>query len=715
MANENVKEIQTVCGGCHNCCTIKAIIRDGKLVKLEGVQEDPRTKGSICAKALGGVQFVNDPTRLKHPLKRVGKRGENKWKQVSWDEALEDIAENFNRVKEKQGPRAVGFFKGQAPLWGFPFHMYERLAHAFGTEVGMGTSECFAPRLIGQAMTYAGMPLYPDYEHANMIICWGRQPAFSGATQMHSIFDAKERGAKLVVIDPLHFHIGAKADDFIRIEPGTDLALALAILHVIVKKNLWDHEFVNKYTNDPGLEKLREHLFGGNKDNVEYSPEWAEPITGIPSSKIKEFAEEIAHTKGICFVTGHGLEGRINVTQTARAIAILRLVTGNIDAPGGDVFTPMSPKLNAQFTLNKLVNPDEKYPEFVELMSVPQYNPPGCTYPLLFAVHACLPTPDLMNQMRNGEIKAAIFMGGNPMVMFPNTTKVKETFRELEFFAVIDPYLSETAIELADIVLPAASYLERTEPEWFKWDRWYPYLRMRRKVATVGEALPDWQICAKLGKKLGFDEYFPNEDVAYYTDLILEPSGITYEKLDKTENWIEFGDIQYKKYEKNGFGLPGGKAHVFSEIFAGIGYDPLPVYTEGAENYRSTPELAKKYPMICFTGRPGPMYVHDQGRTIPWVREMRPEPLALINPKDAAEYDLSEGDCVELESLRGKMQIQVKVTNVIAPKTLYVPGGWAQANYNYLSIDDKSCPISSQQNYTVCLARITKIHKEEQK
>lgn len=401
--------------------------------------------------------------------------------------------------------------------------MYEKLAHAFGTEVGMGTSECFAPRLIGEAMTYAGLPLYPDYENTRMIVSWGRQPAFSGATQLHSIFDAKERGAKLVVIDPLHFHLGAKADLFIRIEPGTDLALALAVLYVIVEKDLWDHEFVDKYTNDPGLEKLSAHLFGNNKDGVKYSPEWAETISGVPSLTIRQFAKELAVTKGVSILCGHGLEGRINVTQTSRAIALIRVITGNIDAPGGDLFTTMSPKLNAEFTLNKLVNPEEQVPPFVELMNVPQYVPAGCNYPLLYMVHACLPTPDLMVQMNKGEIKAAIFMGGNPMVMFPNTKQVKETFGKLDFFAVIDPYISETAQELADIVLPAASYLERTEPEWFKWDRWYPYLRLRRKVASVGEALPDWEICAKLGQKLGFEEYFPNEDIAYYTDLILKP------------------------------------------------------------------------------------------------------------------------------------------------------------------------------------------------
>lgn len=702
-------EISTVCGSCHNCCSVKVIKKDGMIHRIEGMPGDPRTQGSICSKALAGKQYVNDPKRLKYPVKRVGKRGENKWQRISWDEALEEIAQNFNKVKEEKGPMGVGFFKGQAPLWGFGFLMYERLAHAFGSEVGMGTTECFAPRLIGEAMTYGGMPLYPDYDNANMIICWGRQPAFSGATLMHSIFDAKERGAKLVSIDPLHFHMSAKVDQFIRIEPGTDLALALAMLYVIVEEDLWDHAFVNTYTNDPGLDKLRAHLYGDNKNGEAYTPEWAQNITGIPVKVIRDLAREIATTKGVCILCGHGLEGRVNVTQTTRAIAILKLVTGILDAPGGDLFTNMSPKLNSKFTLNHLVCPEHKYPPYDELMSVPQYNPPGCTFPLLYAVHCVLPTPDLIDQINAGDLKAAIIMGANPVVMLPNVEKTKETLNKLDFIAVMDPYISDTAREVADIVLPAASYLERTEPEWFKWDRWYPYIRLRRKVATVGEALPDWNICVKLGQKLGFEEYFPNEDVEYYTDLLLEPSGITYKDIESAHNGVKYAEIEYKKYEKSGFNAPGGKANIFSEVFAAMGYDPMPSYQEPAENCRSAPEIAKEYPLIGLTGRPGPMYVHCQSRTWPWIREMRPEPSAMINTLDAAELGIKDGDMVEFESPRGKIQIKADVNNIIGQGVTYVPGGWAEANYNRLNIDDKLSVISSQQNYSMCLVKVSKI------
>ena len=192
---------------------------------------------------------------------------------------------------------------------------------------------------------------------------------------------------------------------------------------------------------------------------------------------------------------------------------------------------------------------------------------------------------------------------------------------------------------------------------------------------------------------------------------MLKPSGITYEQLDKDFD-VKFADIEYQKYKKGGFALPGGKANIYSEVFGQMGYEPLPRYQEGSENTRSTPEIAKDYPMLCFTGRPGPMYVHDQGRTLPWIREMRPEPQAMVNTKDAKKYGIEENDTIDVQSLRGRIQIKAHVTNIVSEGCVYIPGGWSQANYNQLSIDDAFCPISSQANYTTCLVKLSKADKE---
>ncbi len=705
-----VQEVYTVCGACTNTCSLKVKMKNGKVDKLMGNENDPRTKGGICAKGIGSRQLLYDANRLKYPVKRAGERGENKWERISWEEALKEIGDRFNKIKEEHGPRAVGFYNGQASGWGFNYQMYQRLAHAFGTEPSWGTAECFAPRAIGQAMTYGSVPSYPDYENANMIVLWGRQPAFSSAPTTHLLFDAQQRGAKIVAIDPLRFHLGAKADQFIRIEPGTDLALALAVMYVIVENKLWDKDFVDKYTNDPGLERLSHHLFGGNTDGIHYTPEWASEITGIPANVIREFALELANTKGVSIMSGHGLEGRINVTQTARAVALIRLITGNIDNPGGDIITNECPKLNYEFTLNHLVNPGEKPKEYIRSMNVPDYNPPGNKSPLLFAMQGCISTPSAMDLIDEGKTKAGIIQACNPLLMFPNTKNVKQTLEKLDFIVVVDPYISETAKQVADIVLPAASFLERTEIEYVQYDRGFPYIRLRKKLDTFYEALPDWLIIAKLGQELGFKEYFPTEDIEYYTDLILKPSGITYKELAENPIIIH-EEVKYKKYEESGFNLPGGKAHIYSEVFDEMGYEPLPRYYEGSENHRSTPEVGKDYPFVAFTGRPGPMYVHDQGRTLPWVRESRPEAFAMVNTLDAKDLNIEDGAWLSIKSLRGQIKIKAQVTNIVGKGCVYIPGGWKESNFNELSIDDKLCPISSQQNYTTCLVSIEEVRE----
>jgi anaerobic selenocysteine-containing dehydrogenase len=321
-------------------------------------------------------------------------------------------------------------------------------------------------------------------------------------------------------------------------------------------------------------------------------------------------------------------------------------------------------------------------------------------------MQGCIPTPDALEMIEKGKVKAGIMQGTNPLVMLANTNVVKKILSKLEFVVVVDPYISETAKQLADIVLPAASYLERAEPIYFQYDRWYPYIRLRRKVATFGEALPDWLISVKLGQALGFYEYFPNEDIEYYTNLFLEPSGITFEQLENSK-WIQFGEIEYRKYEKNGFDLPSGKANIYSLVFEQMGYEPLPRYVEGSENRRSTPEIAKEYPFICFTGRPGAVYVHDQGRTLPWQREVVPVPRAMVNTLDAEEHNINDGDWIILESRRGNIRIQAEVTNKVGQGCIYVPGGWVDANFNVMGIDEDICPISSQPNYMSCLVKMS--------
>jgi len=705
---EKQNVIRSVCGLCHNACPINVVMEGKSIARIEGVPDDPRTRGKICSRGLAAIQILNDPRRLMYPVKRKGERGEGKWQKISWDQALTEIAAAFNDIKAKHGADSVIFGRGQAALWGFPYDMLQRLTHAFGTEPAMGASECFVPRASAEGVTYGGYPMAADFDHTDLIILWGRQPAFSSPTLSHYLFNAKTRGANIVSIDPIRFHMAAQSDMFIPIIPGTDLALALAMLHVIVNESLWDKEFVRKMTNDPDLSVLDSHLKGDNREKTIYSPEWAEKITSVPARDIIKLARKYALTKKACILAGHGLEARSgNTFQTSRAIAILRSITGHINTQGSDLVVPLGPDRDPIFFLNDRVA-TEKNPlsPAVSNFNVPNYIPKGVTYPLLFMGMGLMPTPDVMRWMKEGKAKALFMQGGNPLVQMPEPGEVRKAFEKLGLIVVVDPYLSETA-KFADIVLPASTFLERTEPEWFKYGQALPIVYLRQKVARIGDSRPDYQILIDLGRKLGLEDYFPSKDVSYYIDALLKPSGITLEKLQENPGGIRFAELPFNQYDYLTEHLPDKKINIISKILEQFGFDPLPIFKFNSENLCAS-NLVNDYPLLAFSGRAGPMYTHSQFRTIPWIREMRPEPLLMINTRTAARHDISSYDHVILESPRGSITLKASVTEKIAPDLVYLPGGWTDANFHNIGSEIDFDPISSQSNYMSCLCRIRK-------
>lgn len=716
MDMQGIQTISTVCGGCHNTCPMFVDVSEGRIVRARGVPGNKRTGGALCSKGLAAAQIAHDPRRVLYPMRRVGEKGNGTFERISWEDALALLADRIKSAQAEHGAASVQFIRGQACGWGFSYDMTQRLAHSLRTTIGMGASECFVPRAVAEGMTYGGMPSFCDYESVDLMIFWGKQPAFSCAPALRKIYDAQERGARLVCIDPLHFHLSAHADEFLQPEPGTDLALMLAMIYVIVNEGLWDSAFVDAYTNDPGLVQLSRHVNGENKLGIAYTPEWAERISGVDAGKIAALAREYATTPRASITTGHGLEGRVNVTQTSRAVAILRSITGHLDAPGCDLFTPKSPPRNPNFTFVDHIVPGYAPGHPTMMFHVPPVNPEQSRYPLLFGGQGLLSTPDALRLMHEGKVAVSIVQGANPVATQPQPDVTSAAFRNVGFLCVVDPYMGETA-RLADLVLPAATYLERTEPEWFKSDSWYPELTLRQKCVQVGEAKPDTQIMIELGRALGLLEEFPSEDIAYYIDEDLKPSHITFEQLKEHPHGLVYGTIEYRKYERAGFRVPGGKVNIWSEVLAEHGFDPLPNWQESSESPRSKPELAQEYPYVVFTGRSGPMYVHEQRRTIPWLREMQPRGRAMVNTARARELGLGDDDWVRITSLRGSIEIQVEVSPVLKPDWIYVPGGWTDSNYNYLGIDEDLDPISSQANYTMCLGRIDKIarpaHAEE--
>jgi anaerobic selenocysteine-containing dehydrogenase len=432
-----------VCQVCYCDCGMLTYMKGDRVVKVEGDPENPHNRGVLCAQGRSARQMLYNPERLQYPLKRVGERGEGKWERVTWDEALGIVAEKLLEVKKKYGPEALAFVKG--PTRQMIEQVFQRFCYAYGTPNYSGNwSYCVGPKMIGYTMTFGrtpqGSPYMPwsDFRNSKYIMLFGTNPALSFIHRypriISDILDAKEAGAKLVVVDPRFTETASKADIYLPIKPGTDAALLLAMIRTIIIEGLYDADFVEKYTT--GFEALMEHV-------QRYTPNYAEEITGIPADKIVEVARDFAQAKPACLDRREGVLHHTNSTHTLRAMAILLSITGNVDKKGALLFNPG----------NKLGNITRKE----RLKAKPIWSE---RFPIVEDATAIL--ADAILSGKPHMIRAMMCTIANPVQEYPNTTKVKEALKSLDFLVVDDLFMTETA-QLADVVLPASTFFEKTE------------------------------------------------------------------------------------------------------------------------------------------------------------------------------------------------------------------------------------------------------------
>jgi len=574
--------VKTLCQMCGRFCGLNAYVEGGRMVKVEGMPEHPISKGGLCPRGLAAVQYEYDPRRLVHPLKRTGGRGEGKWERISWDEAMRITVERLLQAKEKHGAQSVFFYKGQGDGWESIWAHIKRFMDVLGSpNFGAHSHLCWAPIRMGMVYTMGDMPM-PDIEKAKCILLWGFNPFTSCVANLgRRILDAKDRGAKLVAIDPRFSAAAAKADLFVRPRPGTDGALALGMLNVILSEHLYDRAFVEKWTY--GFDKLKESV-------QQYTPERVEEITWVSAPDIREIARLYATTKPACItVGGNGIDQHTNSVQTSRAISILIAVSGNLDQPGGNVFVPR-PSLTDIRLVDKLPPESkavDKHPLYYRLSSVPG--------------------SDMVDTLLSGEpypLKAMIVMAGDPARSLSETARVREALNKLDFLVVHDLFMTAAA-ELADIVLPATSCFESSQLCTYPYHAAPPIgtqmIALRNKVVDPpGECHSDFEFVFELAKKLGCGDYFPWETAEEAFNEELKPTGITIEALkehpegiQKTINPQEL----YLKYERQGFATPTKKVELYSTIFEKFGYDPLPTFNEPGESPISRPDLAQQYPI----------------------------------------------------------------------------------------------------------------------
>lgn len=650
-----MQKTRTVCRMCHGGCGVIVHHEDGEIRKIEGDKENPLSKGKLCVKPRGYLEYALHSDRLKHPIR---KGGEGEWKQISWGEALNTIAEKLNDIKEEFGPESVAIFQGTGRHhWNF----VPRFANAFGTPnwTEPGLAQCFFPRVTVGKITY-GDYLVNDYYNEDIspscVLVWGHNPIVSSpdGELAWPFLEALDKGAYLIVVDPRRTVTASKADMWIQIRPGTDDALALSMLNVIIQEKLFDRKFVEKWVS--GFGKLKEHV-------QDYTPQWAEEITWIKSDKIREVARKFAKNKPGCLEVGVALEHTPNSFQTLRAIFLLPALTGNIDVPGGWKFGA-----DVEWAVPTLQD---------ELSAEMKYKRLGSDkFKLLSTSHAVQPSahiPALLNAMKTGKpypIKTLLLFGNNGLVGFANPGEVYEAMKKLDFIAAADLFMTPTT-ELADIVLPAASWLEVDSVAAI------PYFGERivlvqKKIAQVGECRQDEEILIQLSRKLGLESNVEPLEKVY--DQQLEPLGLSFEKL-KERNYV-FLPLEYKKYEDDGFDTPSGKIEAYSKKLDQLGYAPLPIYRDPPESPVSTPDMAEKYPLILTTGGRLPQYFHSELRQVDSLRETHPDPLVEIHPETAKERGIDEGNWVFIENERGKIKQKAKVTDRIHPQVVNCEHGW---------------------------------------
>ncbi len=687
------KVVKTDCILCINSCGINAYVEDGKLVKVEGMPEHGVSEGFLCPRGEALIEYVYSPERLQHPMK---KRRDGSWERISWDEALDTIVAKLKAIKEKYGAQALAVYSGSIgteniELAGFA----QRFRGVYGTPNLLSVEgNCFRSRIMARQMTFGTYPIEEPWNAACLIV-WGQNMDYSRMTIANKIYKAMDAGTlkTLIVVDPKRTSIAEKGIH-IEIRPGTDCALALGMLNVIISEGLQNQKFIDEFTT--GFDKLAEHV-------KEYTPEKVSEITWIPADDIRKIARLFATVKPACINPGTcSIDQHINGFQTNRVLSLLQIVTGNVDVKGGWTTIPF-------IRLGDLRVPEvgepigaETYPLFRRFWG--RTSPYG--QEMLFA--------DAVLDGKPYPIKALISQGGNPALTLPDSVRVQQAMRKLDFMVVVDLFMTETA-KLADIVLPACTHLEKGGVGYvYGVNTCIPYAMLRKKVVEpVGESWPDWRIWTELGRRMGYGEQFPWDTEEEVIDFFLKPSGLTREQLEKEHPegmfYIE------KKYAQGNYRTPSNKIEIYSQTLADAGYDPLPKHVEPSQSPVRTPELAEKFPLILTTGARLTQYTHTQFRNIPYCRNQAPEPIAEIHPDTAAAYGIADGDMIDIETIMGQISMRANTTSKLHPGIVSIPHGWTEANANVLTQLYPRDPVTGYTEMKSLLCRIKKADRLAEK
>lgn len=658
--SEDIRWVKTHCARMdHGGCSLLVGVKDNEIVQVKGNPDGYLNKGYTCYKGRVSPDRLTHPNRLKYPLKRAGKRGEGQWQRISWEQAIDETAENLLKIKEEYGARAVGFGVGMPK--GLEHFVQIRLANLFGSPNVIASQDvCHAPREITGVHTCGFYPVADFHNPTNLILMWASNIASSNEEgQINSLaLEQLKNGAKLIVVDPRRTYFAERADVWLQLRPGTAQALALAFLNVIIGESLYDKKFVENFTY--GFEDLAEHV-------KNYTPGSVADITWVPADLIRKAARMYAEAKPAALQWGNAIEHDVNVFDATRSLVCLMAVCGNLEIPGGNI-NAHDPKVMGlgEFVRADLI-PDKRkemigtYHRVIpRLMTIP---------PAYFrkAVLEGTPYP----------VRGYCGMCTNPLVTWADSEATYKAFMSLDFCAVSEIFMTPTAA-LADIVFPIAHQYEMNDIGHYGIGHGLIFARPKI-VDPPGECWPDIKIMNELGKRISPPEYW-HEDHEEFLEDVLRPSGLTYREF--AEQGYLKGPDRFKLHEEKGFRTPTGKVELKLSTAEKFKLKPLPEFT-------GLPEAEDPdFPLVVISAK-SRYFLLSSYRWVKRLREKRPDPIVEIHPETAAAHGISEGDEVVIETKYGTIAQLARLTDIVHPQVISAALGWwfpegdAQTQYEW--------------------------------
>jgi anaerobic selenocysteine-containing dehydrogenase len=648
-------------------------VEDGRAIRVAGDPDHPFTRGFLCAKVNRYVERTYHHDRLRTPLRRTGPKGSGRFEPISWNDALGEIADRLHEIAESSdGPQAIlpysyagtmGLLQGSS--------VDRRFFHELGAS-RLDRTICSMAGTVGMRMT-VGANIGADAEgipQSDLVLLWGTNTLTANPHLWPFVLAARERGARIICIDPIRTRTAAQCDDWIAIRPGTDGALALGMMHVLFAGGLEDRDYLERYTL--GHEALRERV-------AEWTPDRTASVTGLREETIVSLAVRYGTANAAFIRVNYGLQRHAGGGMAVRNIACLPAITGHWRRPGGGVQLSTS----ANFTFNRSV------------LERPDLGPPARTINMIRLGEA-LTEPDA--GVGGPPVRALVVYNSNPAAVAPDRNTVLRGLAREDLFTVVLEHFQTDTCDWADIVLPATTQLEHWDVH-LAYGHHYASLN-RPSIAPLGEALPNTEIFRRLATRIGMTGSWTwDDDLALIRQALDTQApklkGVTFETLLE-RGWVRLNvPTPYLPYAEGDFTTPSGKCEFFSQRCAELGLDPLPTYIPPYESPERDPALVARYPLTLISS-PAHTFLNSTFVNITSLRRQAREPEVLLHPTDAARRGITTGMRVTVHNDRGAFAAMARVEEAIREGVVWAPSVW----WGKLAGDDANANQTTSQRET---------------